>query len=138
MHVGKDQHKDREYFGEIMNFSLVVVDTRGISMVFDNVYHKPRDCIECLERLLELTGSDTLKIAVYTPFGTDTKEERRHVLYFQDSVFGELCDEWNESFLGGSRLLEHVNPLLEIDEEFLPKRLQLWLDGRSSHSCKIV
>lgn len=116
MHICKDQYENRENFGEVVDLGLIVVDTGSVSVVFDYVDDESRDGIQSLEGLLELTGSDAFKVAGDTPFGTDTEEQRRHILHFQNPMFRELCDEWNESLLRRSRLLEYVDPLLEIDE----------------------
>ena len=101
MHVGQNQNEDRQDFSEVMYFCLVIVDTRSVTVVLNDVDDQARHRIQGLESKVELSRSDTLEVAIDTGFGADAEEERRNVFDLQNTLLGELGDIGNKGLLGG-------------------------------------
>jgi hypothetical protein len=89
-----------------VDFGLIVIDTRGIAVILDDVNNEPRDRVQSLKSLFKISSSDMLKVAADAGLGTNTEEQQRHVLYFQNALLRQLGYEGNECLLRRMRALE--------------------------------
>lgn len=100
MHVRKNQDNNREDLGQVMDFSLLVVDAGCVSVILDDVNYQAGHRIQSLERIGELPSVDALEVAVDAGFCADTEEERGDIFHLQDALLGEGVDEGDERLLG--------------------------------------
>ena len=119
VHIGQDKHEDGKNLREIGHLGMFIVDTRCISMVFDNVHDKSGHGIQSLIRMREVARVDGFAVACYTSFGANTEKEKRHVVRFEDALFRELIDERDEGLFRGRGALKDADPLLEPDEKLV-------------------
>lgn len=130
MHVGQHEDEDRQDFSEVVHLGLVIVDTRSIPVVLDDVDDQARHRIQSLESIIKLSSCDALEVAVDAGIGADAEEERGDVLDLQDTLLSKLGDVRYKSLLWGVRTLEDSDPLLEPREKLLPELLSLRFDRR--------
>ena len=113
-----------------MNFGLVVVDSRSVSMILDDIDDKPCHSIERLESIFSLPSGQTLRVATDTGLCAHTEEEGGDVFSLQNALFRELSDERDKALFWRMGSLEDSDPLLEPSEELLPQLLSLGFCGR--------
>lgn len=123
--VGQNEDKDGQYLRQVVNLGLVIVDSRSVAMVLDNVHNEPRHSVQSLEGVGKVVGGDALDVAVDAGLRTDSEEEGRRILDFQNALLRQLCDEGHKAFLGGVGALEDIDPLLEPNEKLLAHLLSL-------------
>lgn len=128
VHIGQYKNKDGQNFREVVDFCLVIVDAGGVPVVLDDVDDQARHCIQSLEGVFKLPGSNALEVAVDAGIGADTEKERRDVLDLQDTLLGELGNVGDKCLLRRVRTLEDGDPLLEPGKELLPELLSLGFD----------
>jgi len=75
VHISEDQDDDRQNLREVMNFSLVVIDTTCVSVILDDVNNEPRHGIKSLKGIVKLPGSDAFHVAVNASLKTNAEEE---------------------------------------------------------------
>jgi hypothetical protein len=129
--VGENEDEDGENLGEVVHLRLLVVDTSSIAVVLDDIDDEPRECVQGLEREVELSKGHTLEVGRDTSFGANPEEERRYILRFENAVLREIGDKGDEAFLGSCSPLEHSDPVLEPHVQLLPHLLGLRLQRRS-------
>jgi hypothetical protein len=66
MQVGKNENKDGQNLRQIVHLGLIVVVTRGISVILDDVDDQPRHGIQCLERIVVIASINVSDVAVDT------------------------------------------------------------------------
>ena len=113
----QDEDKNRKDLLEIMNLCLIIVDSRSIAMILDDVDDEPGHGIYRLERVVILASFDTFVELIYASFCANAEEKGRSVFGLQDPLLCELCDEGDKTFFWRSRSLEDVDPLLETNEQ---------------------
>lgn len=124
------QHEDRQDLREVVHLRLVVVHTRRVSVILDDVRDQPGHRVQRLECVLGLADLNELDVAGDAGFGTDAEEERGEVFDLEDALLRELGDERNEALLGVVGALEDTDPLLEPAKELLTEVLVLGTGGR--------
>lgn len=96
MQISEDQYKYGKNFREVVDLRLIIIHSRCISMVFDNVYNQPGHRIERLECVVKVSRLDAFDVAVDTRFGAYSEEKRGDILDFQDALFRKLGDKRNK------------------------------------------
>jgi hypothetical protein len=83
----QDQDKDREDLPQVMDLFLIIVDSRSIAVIFDDVYDKTRQSVHCLEGVFVISDSHAFDAVVDAGFGANPEEERGDIFYFKNSLF---------------------------------------------------
>lgn len=77
--AGKNKDEDGQNLRQVMNFGLVIVDTRSISVILDDVNNEPRHCIQWLECVIEISCSYAFDVAVDAGLCAYPEEERGNI-----------------------------------------------------------
>ena len=117
VHIRQYENDDGEDLREVVYLCLFIVNTRSVTVVFDDIYDNSRHGVQSLESMSELPGVDAFDVTVYAGLCADPEEKRRDIFRLEDPLLGQLVDVRNERFLWSGRPLVDVDPLLEPNEQ---------------------
>lgn len=137
VHVCEYKHDDSQDLRHVVNFRLVVIDSRRVAVILDDVDNEARHCIQSLEGVSKLARSRVLIVRVHARFGTYPEEKRRYIFNLQNTLLGQCIDERHERLLRRVRALVDADPLLEPHEQLLSKLGIVRLCGWLTRNCGI-
>ena len=96
----QDQDEDREDLCQVMDLCLIIVHSRSVAVIFDDVYNETRQSVHCLEGMFVISDSHAFDTAADAGFGANPEEERGDIFYFEDSLLRKLSYEGHKILLG--------------------------------------
>jgi len=75
VHVRQDENEYRQNLREVMDLRLIVVDSRSVAMILDDIDNQSRHRVKNLESVFELPVCHAFDVAVHTCLRTHTEEE---------------------------------------------------------------
>lgn len=120
-----------------MNFGLIIVNTRSVAVILDDINNKSGHGIQWLECIVEIACSYAFDVAIHACLCTYSEKERRDIFHFQNSLLCQLSNEGNKTLLWRVRPLKNGNPLLEPNEQLFAKLIVFCLDLRLDSKRRI-